>query len=96
MTAPDRGVSAQKSPCNAGAVHTWDWVDPLKDAKAEIEQIGAGLKSRTQALAERGFDAEQVDAEIAADKAREQRLGLTFGAKPSPLPGRDAPIQTGP
>src|SRR5512134_4077692 len=41
----------------------WDWVDPLKDAKAEIEQIAAGLKSRTQALAERGYDAEQVDAE---------------------------------
>ena len=39
-----------------------------------------GLKSRTQALAERGYDAEQVDAEIAADKAREQSLGLSFGA----------------
>ena len=25
----------------------WDWVDPLKDARAEIEQIEAGLKSRT-------------------------------------------------
>ena len=25
----------------------WDWVDPLKDATAEIAQIEAGLKSRT-------------------------------------------------
>ena len=58
-------------------------VDPLKDAKAEIEQIAAGLKSRTQALAERGYDAEQVDAEIAADQAREQALGLSFGASSS-------------
>jgi lambda family phage portal protein len=58
----------------------WDWVDPLKDARAEIEQIDAGLKSRTQALAERGYDAEQVDAEIAADKVREKSLGLSFGA----------------
>ena len=57
----------------------WEWVDPLKDARAEIEQIEAGLKSRTLAIAERGYDAEQVDAEIAADKAREQALGLTFG-----------------
>jgi capsid protein len=40
----------------------------------------AGLKSRTQALAERGYDAEQVDAEIAADKAREKALGLSFGS----------------
>jgi capsid protein len=52
----------------------------MKDARAEIEQIEAGLKSRTQALAERGYDAEQVDAEIANDKARERMLGLTFGA----------------
>jgi len=57
----------------------WEWVDPLKDARAEIEQIDAGLKSRTQAIAERGFDAEQVDADIAADKARERSLGLVFG-----------------
>ncbi|MGD9506951.1 MAG: phage portal protein [Geminicoccaceae bacterium] len=63
----------------------WDWVDPMKDARAEIEQIEAGLKSRTQALAERGYDAEQVDAEIAADRAREQSLGLSFGkAAPGP------------
>lgn len=72
----------------------WDWVDPLKDARAEIEQIDAGLKSRTQALAERGFDAEQVDGEIAADRDREQRLGLSFGSPPSPPPGSGAPIQT--
>ena len=39
----------------------WDWIDPMKDASAEILQIEAGLKSRTQALAERGYDAEQVD-----------------------------------
>jgi capsid protein len=58
----------------------WDWVDPMKDARAEIEQIAAGLKSRSQALAERGYDADQVDAEIAADKARERKLGLEFGA----------------
>jgi capsid protein len=59
----------------------WDWVDPLKDARAEIEQIDAGLKSRTQALAERGYDAEQVDTEIAADQAREESLGLSFWSR---------------
>jgi lambda family phage portal protein len=60
----------------------WDWIDPLKDVRAEIEQMRALLKSRTQALAERGYDAEQVDAEIAADRAREQRLGLVFSSTP--------------
>jgi len=71
----------------------WDWVDPLKDARAEIEQIEAGLKSRTQALSERGFDAEQVDAEIAADKARERSLGLNFTAPAAPFPAQDAPAR---
>ena len=71
----------------------WDWVDPLKDARAEIEQIDAGLKSRTQALAERGFDADQVDAEIAADREREKALGLAFGkAAATPLPAEPVSV----
>lgn len=76
----------------------WDWVDPLKDARAEIEQIEAGLKSRTQALAERGYDADQVDAEIAADRARERQLGLSFGSATGVLadPSDGDPTQEGP
>ena len=62
----------------------WDWVDPLKDANAEIAEIEAGLKSRTQAIAERGYDAEQVDAEIARERDREKRLGLDFRRPGSP------------
>ena len=65
----------------------WDWVDPLKDANAEIAQIEAGLKSRTQAIAERGYDAEQVDREIAAERARERALGLDFRRPGSPAQG---------
>jgi len=69
----------------------WDWVDPLKDIRAEIVAMQAGLKSRTQAIAERGFDAAMVDAEIAADYRREDSLGLLFGREatlaPSPAPG---------
>ena len=68
----------------------WDWVDPLKDANAEIAQIEAGLKSRTQAIAERGYDAEQVDREIAAERARERLLGLDFRRPGSPAQGVQA------
>ncbi len=57
----------------------FDWVDPWKDAKAEIEQINNGLKSRSMAIAERGYDAEEVDEQIKADRDREARLGLKFG-----------------
>jgi capsid protein len=40
-------------------------------------------------VAKRGYDAEQVDAEIAADQAREKSLGLSFRtpAASAPLPG---------
>lgn len=68
----------------------WDWVDPLKDANAEIAQIEAGLKSRTQAIAERGYDAEQVDREIAAERERERTLGLDFRRPGSPAQGVQA------
>ena len=68
----------------------WDWVDPLKDANAEIAQIEAGLKSRTQAIAERGYDAEQVDREIAAERDRERALGLDFRRPGSPAQGVQA------
>jgi len=79
----------------------WDWVDPLKDANAEIAQIEAGLKSRTQAIAERGFDAEQVDREIATEHARERALGLDFRRPGSPAQGSpaqgaaDVPVEGG-
>uniref|UniRef100_UPI0040483531 phage portal protein n=1 Tax=Yoonia sp. TaxID=2212373 RepID=UPI0040483531 len=56
----------------------FDYVDPKKDVEAEILAIRAGLKSRSQAISERGYDAEQVDAEIAADKERADGLDLTF------------------
>lgn len=61
-----------------------DWVDPLKDAQAEIAAIEAGLMSRRQAVAARGYDLESLDAEIAADAQAAAALGLNFaGAKPS-------------
>ena len=53
----------------------WDWVDPLKDRKAEIEAIEAGLKSRSDVIESEGYDAEEVDRRIAADHAREEDLG---------------------
>ncbi|MFG1287918.1 phage portal protein [Xanthobacter versatilis] len=57
-----------------------EWVDPAKDSQAEIAAIGAGLMSRRQAVAARGYDLEALDAEIAADNARAAALGLTFAA----------------
>ena len=66
----------------------WDWVDPQKDAAAaEIECCAIYLRSRSEIIAERGYDAEDVDREIAADQARLDRLGIAPApAAPSATP----------
>ena len=55
-------------------------VDPQKDIAALKEALAMGLTSRTQAINEMGWNADDMDAEIAADRVREAGLGLTFGA----------------
>ncbi len=40
--------------------------------------IRAGLMSRSEAISGNGYDAEDVDREIAADNARADSLGLIF------------------
>lgn len=55
-------------------------VDPAKALEADVAEINAGLASRRQKVAARGWAVEELDAEIAADREREAALGLTFGA----------------
>ena len=45
---------------------------------AAREALELGLTSRRQAVAEQGRDIDELDAEIAADRAREAGLGLDF------------------
>ena len=60
----------------------WQWVDPLKDAKAGIMAIRAGLMSRSEVIAGDGYDAEDIDREIAADNARADSFGFRFDSDP--------------
>jgi lambda family phage portal protein len=55
-----------------------DWVDPLKDRQAEKLAVDAGFKSRSDVIEAEGSDPEENDLRIAADKAREESLDLTF------------------
>jgi lambda family phage portal protein len=59
------------------------FVDPVKDVQATKEAIAAGLMSRRQAVSALGFNIEDLDSEIAADREREAALGLTFGQPPN-------------
>ncbi len=56
----------------------WKWVDPQKEYNAMKLAIRAGLMSRSEAISGNGYDAEDVDREIAADNARADALGLVF------------------
>ena len=60
----------------------WQWVDPLKEFQSMLLAIRAGLMSRSEAISTFGYDAEDVDREIAADQARADELGLIFDSDP--------------
>ncbi|WP_206607939.1 phage portal protein [Ferruginivarius sediminum] len=60
----------------------WTWVDPEKEIKAVVMAIRAGIISRADAIAEFGYDAEEIDREVAAETARVERMGLVLDSIP--------------
>jgi len=53
-----------------------------KEFDAMLTAIRAGLLSRSQAISAFGYDAEDIDREIAADNQRADALGLVFDSDP--------------
>ena len=45
-------------------------VDPMKDVQATIAELDAGLNSRRKAVAERGWNLDDLDSEIASEKPK--------------------------
>jgi lambda family phage portal protein len=68
------------------------WVDPLKDIKAQIMAVRAGFKSRAEVVSEQGYDAEEIDSEIAADNARADELGLEYDSDPRKEPANASTV----
>ncbi len=58
------------------------YINPVQDVQARRDEVRAGFRSRSEVISERGYDAEVVDAEIAADNARADALGLTLDSDP--------------
>ena len=54
----------------------WQWIDPLKEVKANIEAVNAGFKSRTDVLAEQGRDFEETLEQLAAEQELSDEHGL--------------------
>jgi lambda family phage portal protein len=65
----------------------WAWVDPLKDVLAAKEKVRSGFGSRSGEIHELGDDPEQVDADIAADNERADKLGLVLDSDPRQTAG---------
>lgn len=58
------------------APHAHSYVHPVQDVASYREAILAGLTSRQAAVAETGEDVEVIDAQIAADNARADKLNI--------------------
>lgn len=56
----------------------WSYIHPVQDVQAQALAVSHGFMSRSEAIMRQGYDAESVDAEIAADAARAEGLGLEF------------------
>lgn len=56
----------------------WSYLNPIQEIRAYQEAIRSGLTSRSRVISELGYDASQIDREIAADNARADELGLMF------------------
>lgn len=69
-------------------------VDPLREAKADIELIGAGLRSPQQVILARGEDPEEVLAQQAAWREMCAQHGLAFnpGAQSTALQNNPAAV----
>lgn len=72
----------------------WDWVDPLKDLKADELAIKMGILPRSDAIEARGGDAAEVDARRKEDQDRADGFGLRLDGgtvdEPAPPPEADA------
>lgn len=56
----------------------WAYIHPQQDIAADKDEVRAGFVSRSQKVAERGYDAAAIDAEQASDNTRADGLGLRY------------------
>ena len=60
----------------------WAWVDPLKESTADLLEVRAGFKPRSEAAGERGWSIEQLDAEIGKSNDSADKYGLLLDSDP--------------
>lgn len=74
----------------------WEYTNPVDDVKADALDVMNGFKARSTVIAERGYTAEEVDEQIAADQAREKALNLKITPTTSTPGGGQAQAEPDP
>ena len=67
------------------------YIDPVKEISANISAIDNGLMSRSEAIAERGGDFDEITGQIALEQERYRRLGIVIPARKPEPGGASAP-----
>jgi lambda family phage portal protein len=73
----------------------WQWIDPEKEARAAVIAISNGLGTRTDFLAEKGLDIEDVFDKLAREKRLAAAKGITIDAGLRPEPVKDEEDEDG-
>lgn len=69
----------------------FDWIDPDKDANANLKEVGAGINSLTRLAAAKGRDLETVLRERKAEQDLAKTLGVTLSLNTGGAPNPAAP-----
>jgi lambda family phage portal protein len=64
----------------------WPATDPLKAAKADVLELNARIRSRTEIIGENGRDVSDVDAEIEGDPSQQDLTATATAALAQPEP----------
>jgi lambda family phage portal protein len=71
-----------------------EMLDPSVETADNVANVRAGFTSRSEVVAKRGWRVDDIDAEIAADNARADRLGLVLDSDPRRVTAQGQTQQT--
>lgn len=74
-------ISVEWAPHRFAAIH------PVQDVQADVDEIRAGLSSRTLKVQGRGYDVEEIDRQRAEDNERDRANGLVSDSDASATDG---------
>lgn len=71
----------------------WAWVDPEKDANANITLINNGLRSREDVIDEQGGDIDETWAQLSEENKKMAQLGIKIVSETAPKPQDPPPAK---